>query len=82
MPISNPLLNIKEPGEEADCFYVGGLFKMSILDVLFNCNVQSKKTPKQYIESLNGSDIELVLALEKLKLCYIRDVKSKRINKI
>lgn len=79
MPISNPLLNIKEPGEKADCFYLGGLFKMSVFDAFFNCNVLSKKTPKQYIESLNGTDIELVLALEKIKLCYIRDVKSKRI---
>lgn len=80
MPISNPLLNIKERGDKPDCFYLGGLFKLSLLDAFFNCNVQSTKTPKQYIEGFNSSDIEIVLALEKIKLCYIRDVKSKRIN--
>lgn len=80
MPISNPAKNVSGNEKQFDCFYLAGLFNFTRLDIFFNCNVLSRETPEQYLSRLNDLDVKTILAIEKLKLSYIRDIKSIRVN--
>lgn len=80
IPISKAQKNITEGAEIPDCFFVGNQFTLTTMDLFINCYISSKSNPAHLLETIKRADVELVLANEKLILCYIRDIKIKRIN--
>lgn len=79
MPLNGSLKNIKEDDSSPDCFYGGGLFKLTTIDLLLNTTCLSKYSKYEFLKKMQSASLESILLSEKLKLCYIRDVKAKRI---
>lgn len=74
--ISNP----KVIKSNKSTFYDGDVFKISIIQSIFENGITPKKSIEQKIKELpsNENDLIEVLIEEKIKLAYIRDVKIKR----
>lgn len=77
--ISNPYRSV--PGKKAKgTFHGGELFKFKITDRFINRPVLSKSTVDDFIKALPDNDAEIIqeLVFEKIKITYIRDIKTTR----
>lgn len=81
--IDNPASHINGGGSQSGCFYGGGMFERKLLDVFLNrSSLTSTKSLEDYYKAFQVTEEALIkeLVFEKMKLCYVRDLKSKRLN--
>lgn len=76
--IDNPSKLIKNIADVKGIFYGADLFKVSFWNSLFLKKVIIAKDLKTYAKDFEGTDLEMELIYEQMKLSLIRDIKSKR----
>jgi hypothetical protein len=79
--ISNPANHVRGK-DKLGSFYGGGLFPISIVDAIYNRNIESVRTVEDEISTLPQSEDEIISSLtyERMKLIYIRDIKMRRFS--
>lgn len=81
MSISNPSKVVSKDGVEGS-FYAGDLFDFGVIDRLINFPIKSNLTVNELAEVLPNDEQAVIreLTFEKIKLSYIRDLKSMRVS--
>lgn len=81
--IDNPAIHISNCGACRGSFYGGGIYKLSLVDALFNrSDVKSSIDVAALVANAPKTEDEIAaeLAFEQLKVVYIRDIKIHRLN--
>jgi len=79
--ITNPTNKVPGAGKLGS-FFSGDLYRLGVVDAFANRNTKARRTVKEEVGSLPDTEEKIVeeLTFEKMKLAYIRSIKSKRAN--